>query len=352
MDSNRLGNLPEGGKVLVWRLSAFGDVILTTPLLALLQIYRPDLEIHYGVKSTCAAAIAHHPYISLLIRVERLNQSLIEQLLQADYNAVFDCQANVASQKLFRRLSCSVYRVDKCNWDKFRMTAFKYRLQIPHIVERYCRVLGEVGIKAAPGPLHYEIPTQAAHQADNFIQTYWHIHDTDRGPLALVLGASYATKQWLAEHWVELITRVPYPVILLGGPADQAIARRIRLQLPKHSTNRVLDAVGQFDFTTSAALLDRCIAVVTHDTGLMHVAAARQKPIVVLWGSTVPELGMEPWKTPHRNVGVSGLWCRPCSKLGYARCPLGHFNCMKKLSVESVEQALYSLLEETGRLNQ
>jgi ADP-heptose:LPS heptosyltransferase len=74
----------------------------------------------------------------------------------------------------------------------------------------------------------------------------------------------------------------------------------------------------------------QCKALFTHDTGLMHIAAAFKKKIYSIWGNTVPEFGMYPYKTDFEVFEVKGLDCRPCSKIGYAKCPRGHFKCMRE----------------------
>jgi ADP-heptose:LPS heptosyltransferase len=71
----------------------------------------------------------------------------------------------------------------------------------------------------------------------------------------------------------------------------------------------------------------------------MHVAAAFNKPIVSVWGNTVPEFGMYPYlngKTPDYRAEVKGLKCRPCSKIGYKECPLKHFKCMNDQDVGKI----------------
>ncbi len=89
--------------------------------------------------------------------------------------------------------------------------------------------------------------------------------------------------------------------------------------------------------------------MVSNDTGLMHIAAAFQKPIVSLWGNTTPEFGMFPYygfNNLNQNVSplsvmleVKDLSCRPCSKIGYDKCPKKHFKCMKQINVsEMVEK--------------
>jgi ADP-heptose:LPS heptosyltransferase len=62
----------------------------------------------------------------------------------------------------------------------------------------------------------------------------------------------------------------------------------------------------------------------------MHIAAAFGKPIFSVWGNTVPAFGMYPYKTEFQALEVLGLPCRPCSKIGYAKCPQGHFKCMRE----------------------
>jgi ADP-heptose:LPS heptosyltransferase len=83
-----------------------------------------------------------------------------------------------------------------------------------------------------------------------------------------------------------------------------------------------------------------CPAVLTHDTGFMHIAAAFGQPCFTLWGNTVPEFGMYPWRTRHIPLQVTGLGCRPCSKIGHASCPKGHFRCMRDLQPDTVLAAM------------
>jgi ADP-heptose:LPS heptosyltransferase len=90
--------------------------------------------------------------------------------------------------------------------------------------------------------------------------------------------------------------------------------------------------------------------IVTNDTGLMHIASAFHKPIISLWGNTVPEFGMYPYM-PGRPQGydvmeVKKLPCRPCSKIGYEKCPKGHFKCMELIKPELV---LAKVNERLGR---
>ena len=75
-------------------------------------------------------------------------------------------------------------------------------------------------------------------------------------------------------------------------------------------------------------------AVLAHDTGFMHIAAAFKMKVFSLWGNTVPEFGMTPFRTETYLLENKDLSCRPCSKIGYDACPKGHFKCMRELKLD------------------
>jgi ADP-heptose:LPS heptosyltransferase len=84
--------------------------------------------------------------------------------------------------------------------------------------------------------------------------------------------------------------------------------------------------------------------IITHDTGMMHIAAGLKKRIISVWGNTVPEFGMTPYYPDNEGsstiIEVENLSCRPCSKIGYADCPKGHFKCMQMINEEEILEQL------------
>lgn len=113
---------------------------------------------------------------------------------------------------------------------------------------------------------------------------------------------------------------------------------------------KIYNACGKFDLNELARLVEKAKVIVTNDTGLMHIATAFQKPIISVWGNTAPELGMFPYfggntidNAAGKNVifaEVKGLSCHPCSKLGFAKCPKGHFKCMNNLNLTEIAQTV------------
>ncbi len=127
-----------------------------------------------------------------------------------------------------------------------------------------------------------------------------------------------------------------HPIILLGGPEDAVNGNEIAAIDPI----KVYNACGKFKLNESADLVRKAKLVISNDTGLMHIAAAFKKPVISLWGNTVPAFGMYPYygDAPVSDIilQTNKLWCRPCSKIGYKKCPLGHFKCMESIDADEL----------------
>ena len=91
---------------------------------------------------------------------------------------------------------------------------------------------------------------------------------------------------------------------------------------------KIFNLVGKLSINESASIIKNSKKVYTHDTGMMHIAAAFKKYTFCIWGNTVPEFGMYPYDTTFTIFEVPDLKCRPCSKIGFDKCPKGHFKCM------------------------
>jgi ADP-heptose:LPS heptosyltransferase len=104
------------------------------------------------------------------------------------------------------------------------------------------------------------------------------------------------------------------------------------------SKGNVLNYAGKITLNQSASLIRDAKVVLSNDTGLMHIAAAFKKKILSFWGNTIPEFGMYPFNAhaASTQMEILGLKCRPCSKLGYQKCPKKHFKCMKDIDVRVV----------------
>ncbi len=161
-----------------------------------------------------------------------------------------------------------------------------------------------------------------------------------------MIGARHATKQLPLSKLEEVCKQVSHPLVVLGGAED----RETGDILEKHFHDKVFNACGKTSIGQSASLIRQSRAVITHDTGLMHIAAALRKKIISVWGNTVPEFGMYPYlpkgSTPFSIVEIKNLYCRPCSKIGYNKCPKKHFRCMMEIDphiIADLESKYYNL---------
>ena len=162
-----------------------------------------------------------------------------------------------------------------------------------------------------------------------------------RTPLVVFCpGAEYGpAKRWPPEHFASLAQFIaqsfPYArIIALGSNKDAPIAQAIADRAPN-----VRNLCGQTSLGEACALISRASAVVTNDSGLMHVAAASRRPLVAVYGST------DPRHTPPLSDLAKVQWlhleCSPC----FAReCPLGHLNCLRELTAEQVFGDLRGML--------
>ena len=164
--------------------------------------------------------------------------------------------------------------------------------------------------------------------------------------IAFAIGAQFATKILPTDKIIELINKIDVPCVLLGGPTDAERAEEI---CEKTFGKQLINLVGQISLLESAGVLQKAVLVITHDTGLMHFASAFKVPTVSIWGNTVPELGMYPYMNSdqysiHQVVELS---CRPCSKIGFERCPKGHFSCMNKQDLSAIAMDIISRWKKT-----
>ena len=148
--------------------------------------------------------------------------------------------------------------------------------------------------------------------------------------LALCPGAEYGpAKRWPEEHYARVARDrldAGWQVWLLGSERDQAVTAAIAAQSPG-----VVDIAGRTSLAQAVDLLSLARAVVSNDSGLMHVAAAVGVPVIALYGSSDPNY--TPPLSARARILSLGLECSPCFR---RECPLGHLNCLRQLPPEQV----------------
>ena len=325
-------------KILIIRFSSIGDIVLTTPIIRCIKQQLPNVELHFVTKSAFRSVIANNPYIDQCHFFEQHVEDVIPTLKDAKFDLVIDLHKNLRSLKVKKALKVKSLSFQKLNISKWLLVNFKINiLPDKSIVDRYFEAIARLGVKNDGKGLDYFIAKQQELENADIPMSHW------AGYVACVIGGSYATKQLPASKWIEFCALSNYPIILLGGAEDRTLGDSIAQEFPV----RVYNACGKFSLNESAYLISKARVVVSNDTGLMHVAAAYQKPIVSLWGNTSPEMGMYPY-FDYNNVQErqsskaiflenKDLHCHPCSKMGYTQCPKKHFRCMLALDMHKAK---------------
>jgi ADP-heptose:LPS heptosyltransferase len=320
-------------KILIIRFSSIGDIVLTTPVIRCLRKKYPDAEIHFLTKRSFRNIVAHNPYINKIHTLGDSFELMLHELLIEEYDYIIDLHHNLRTLRIKRFLkNVKSFSFNKLNVEKFILTNFKINtLPKKHIVDRNLETVASLGVVNDGMGLDYFIPKMDEIKKDDIPTSHMH------GYIAVVIGAALATKKLPLHKLKELCAAIDHPIILLGGKEDYEDGKAIA----KVDDIKIYNACGKFNLNESADLVKGSKLVISHDTGLMHIAAALQKPVISVWGNTVPAFGMYPYYGSRSNrqydvVEINKLWCRPCSKIGYKKCPRGHFKCMEKIDVNYI----------------
>lgn len=304
-------------KVLVIRFSSIGDVVLTSPVVRCLKLQR-GAEIHYLTKRSFTSILSASPYIDRVHSIDKALSEIIEILKVEDFDLIIDLHKNLRSWMVRRKLGKRSLTFQKSNVRKWLMVRLKpHAMEVDHIVNRYMHALKPLDIKYDGAGLDYFL--QPAGEG---------IPVLSKPYLCFGIGGTHSTKRMPTDKIREVCKNLSIPVYLLGGSEDAGAGRQIAQDL-----DHVYNLCGKLSISDSARIIKEASVVISHDTAIMHIAAAFNRPIVSIWGNTVPEFGMFPFYPEKESakfhvVQVQDLPCRPCSKIGFNACPKGHFRCM------------------------
>lgn len=310
-------------KILLIRFSSIGDIVLTTPVIRALK-EQTGCELHVLTKKRYSQLFIGNPHITQIHSFEKVPGECLPLLEKEQFDFIIDLQKNLRSLKVRKSLGVVSYTFPKLNVKKWLLVNTKInRMPDLHVVDRYFMAVKKLGVTNDHRGLEFYIPEKDEVNPSQVAVSFCN------GYIAMVIGGQHTTKIFPPEKAADLISRLAFPVVLLGGPEDKQRGEDI-CSLCRHT--EIINTCGTLSLNQSASLVKQARLVITNDTGLMHIAAAFSKPILSIWGNTVPELGMYPYMPGKENLfviaQVEGLSCRPCGKLGFPKCPKKHFKCM------------------------
>lgn len=294
--------------VLIIRYSSIGDIILTTPIIRVAKL-QLNATVSVLTLSKNAMVLESNPYIDNILHCE-------DEIDLSLYDLIIDLQKNRRSSIIRWKAKCKTLTFNKLNIKKWIFTTFRWNtLPQKHLVDRYFEAVNKVGLSDDGCGLDFYY---SKGEIDRF--------DLPVEYIVINCGGTYITKRIPIDICRKIIEKSSYPVILLGGKDVSKLGAQFGAAM------KVVNLIGITSLQESAEIIDNCMHLYTSDSALMHIGAALNKDITVLWGNTSREFGMYPYLPKDNPSNIThkevSLGCRPCSKLGYGHCPKGHFRCM------------------------
>lgn len=325
-------------RLLIIRLSSIGDIVFTTAAIRCAKEQIPGVEIHFLTKKSLKAVTEANPYIDHFHYHDKDLAATIAELKAANLDRVIDLHNNFRTFRIKKALGLPTHTYRKLSLQKWILTRFGINL-LPdtHIVQRSLDPLKVLGVQNDGKGMDFFVPTNIFLKPNDIPTSH------QAGYIALVIGASYATKRMPVAQLKELCALIQVPIILIGGKEDAKEGEEVA------STDRykIYNACGKFNLHESALLVKGARMVISNDTGFLHVACAFHKKTIAIWGATHPLLQVAPYYATSAiqneqemffNAIVPNLPCQPCSKYGTTKCPQGHFACMKKQNLQHIAE--------------
>jgi ADP-heptose:LPS heptosyltransferase len=321
-------------RLLFIRFSAIGDIVLASPALRCAKQQIPGVEIHFLTKKSMKAVSESNPYVDQFHYFDKDLTATIKELKAYSFDYIIDLHKNLRSLRIRKVLGVPYLSYNKLSVEKFLLTKFGInRMADRHISMRSVDTLAPLGVSYDGKGLDYFVPSEVS-QPVFFPDGY----------VALVIGASYATKKLPLDSLKDLCSQIPFPIVLVGGKEEVADGEALALLDP----TRIVNTCGAYSLHESALIVQKAKVVISHDTGMLYIACAFEKNAIAIWGATSPALQVEPFMPDDSKALVfqsivPDLSCQPCSNFGTKTCPKGHFNCMKKQDLPEIARQVQQM---------
>ena len=334
-------------KILVIKLRAIGDVLLSTAVLPDLRKAFPDAAIDFLTEKPSRQVVEGNPEISSAIVYDGRKQNgagLIADIRGRKYDLVIDLFGNPRSA-LVTLFSGARYRVGY----RFGWRRYCYNIVVTprggevHNIDFNLDALRAIGIPVGHPTASFTIDAEA----EAFAERFYSGSGLDcRSVVALNPGGGWYTKRWPSCQYVALggmlAEKYNTQIIVLWGPGEQETAREIISQMRSKAL-----LIPAADLKQLAAIIKQCAAMVTNDSGPMHIAAAVGTPVLAIFGPTIPDL-QGPVGDKHVVIQNQKLVCLGCND---TVCPIEN-PCMEQLDADVVFRAFGQLVEKNRLFHQ
>jgi heptosyltransferase-2 len=336
-------------RLLIRSTNWIGDAVMTTPAVRAIRKGFPNAHIILLAKPWVAPVFENSEHIDRLLAYdgERRHKGLFGKFRLARDLEKYDFDAAILLQNAFEAALISFlagiririgYDTDARRLLLTHAVPCTNVIRTKHQTEYYLNILRGIGIDHDNRDLYLKLNQSDRSRAEKILlQQHLSLDDKIIG---INPGATYGpAKQWPADRYARLADRIlAFPgarIIIFGGPGDKALGQKISGKM----RHQPVDLSGKTSLGEAMALIERCDLFITNDSGLMHVAAALDIPLVAVFGSTNPvatgPLGL------NSRVVQAAIPCSPCLN---SECPDGHLKCMDQIDVDRVFDVVKEML--------
>lgn len=323
-------------KILVILPNWLGDAIMTTPAIELLAKFHPNARFTFLGSYVSIEALKHHPKCERAIvdETKKSSNRLLATYKLAQDLGYFDLAITFRNQihsSLLLRMTGTVVCIARKSWhSQFLLSHTPTIKTNKHLVEQYIEL--------------------AMTNVDNFNQEHQKLKlyiepiQHQKPTLGINPGATYGSaKRWYPERFAHVAAKFSdrYEIIIFGGPGEVEMAQEIETNLKKLGVNNYINLAGKTNIEELCSHIGGCSLFITNDSGPMHVAAAYNVPTVSIFGPTKHKETSQWMNTKSKIVRID-MECAPCMK---RECPLGHHECMTKITASDVTEAVLTLLD-------
>lgn len=335
-------------KILVIRLSAIGDVILTSPAVLNLKVSFPDSRIFFLTRRRTAHIAKLIPGIDEVIEFPE-NASFIdlfkmgEFLNKMAFDMIIDLHGNFRSYYLMNHVSAPIkVHYGKRRWERFRAVQKGRMKQLslspPHTIDLY-----NAAVEKAGGRIYARRPSlRLPSGSDNH-----RLFENDRPTIAIAPGASYPTKKWPAESFRKLAfaihNNMAANLVLILTEHERELAN-LDKEIPKENIKTLINE----EITNLAGYLKKADILICNDSALSHLSSAVGTPAIVLFGPTHPTLGFAPRGMRDIIIQVDEP-CRPCSLHGKKPCFREEQFCFMRITIDNVLSHIEEMIKEKAK---
>lgn len=342
-----MGMNPPVHRLLLIKPSSLGDIVHTLPTLNALKTRFPHAAVTWLVKRQWAELVERVEGVDQICSVDGgLSGWLaqVPQLRAGHFDLVIDLQGLFRSGVMAWLSGCA-WRVGLANAREGSPFFYTHRVAVPtvamHAVDRYLLVAAALGADTSDPP-QFRFQQREEDRQEVVALLKKHGLNPHKPWIAMNVSARWVTKRWPAEHFAHTADRLSQdglgPVVFIGGVLEREDAGRVMRQM--HT--KAVDFTGQTTVGLLPSLLQKAVALVTNDSGPMHIAAAVGTPVVALFGPTDP-VRTGPYGHGH-TVLTHDVPCRPClSRHCHYTIPLA---CLSGVNADRVVRAVRESMQK------